>query len=109
MKIVTDTTAVEDPKPVEGSNIIALYKLFAEEPEIAQMVADFEAGGYGYGDFKQRLFDAYWDHFEPMRAKREELEKDPGQIDSILAAGAEKAREHATGVLDRIRKATGLA
>jgi len=108
MKIVTDTTAVEDPKPVENSNIIALYKLFATEPEVAQMVTDFEAGGIGYGDFKQRLFEAYWDHFNPMRVRREELEKDPGYISEVLQQGAEKARIKANEVLSRVRKATGL-
>ena len=108
MKIVTDTTPIEDPKPVENSNIIALYKLFSTEPEVAKMVIDFEAGGIGYGDFKQRLFEAYWDHFSPMRKKREQLEKDPSQIAEILEQGAEKARIKANDVLSRVRKATGL-
>jgi len=109
MKVLTDTTPVEDPKPVEGSNIIALYKLFATDQEVAQMVSDFQAGGIGYGEFKKRLHEAYWDHFAPMRARREELEKDPGQIQEILSQGAEKARAQANKVLDRVRKATGLA
>ncbi len=108
MKIVTDTTPLEEPKPIEGSNIIALYKLFANEAEMSQMVADFQAGGMGYGDFKQRLFDAYWDYFSPMRDKKEELKKEPGYIDEVLAKGAEKARENANIVLSRVRKATGL-
>jgi len=109
MKIVTDTTPVEDPKPTENSNILALYKLFASEPEIAKMVSEFEAGGLGYGHFKQNLYDAYWDYFSPMRERREELERDLGQITEILDAGAEKARESAAKVLSRVRKATGLA
>ena len=109
MKIVTDTTPVEDPKPTENSNILALYKLFASEPEMAQMVSEFEAGGLGYGHFKQTLYEAYWDHFSSMRTKREALEKDLGQINEILDAGAEKARGSAAKVLSRVRKATGLA
>ena len=109
MKIVTDTTPVEDPKPTDNSNILALYRLFATEPEMAKMVAEFEAGGLGYGHFKQTLYEAYWDHFTPMREKRGVLEKDAGQIDEILLAGAERARESANNVLSRVRKATGLA
>ncbi len=109
MKIVTDTTPVEEPKPTESSNILALYKLFVTEPEVAKMVQEFEAGGLGYGHFKQTLYEAYWDHFAPMRQKREELEKDQGLIDEILQSGATRAREEASKTLSRVRKAVGLA
>ncbi len=108
MKIETDSTPVEEPKPTENSIILALYRFFASEGEQAQLKADFEAGGFGYGDLKQRLFDAYWDHFEPMRARREELEKDPGYVEKVLEEGAEKARSVAADVLVRVRKAVGL-
>ena len=70
MRIETDSTPVEDPKPTENSIILALYKLFADEPEYQQMIADYQNGGCGYGDFKKRLAEAYWDYFAPMRARR---------------------------------------
>ena len=108
MKIVTDSAAVEDSKPIEGSTIIALYKLFANEEQISQMIADHEAGGFGYGDFKQRVFDAYWEHFEPVRNKREELEGNLDYVNEVIAKGAERAREEASTVLGRVRKAVGL-
>ena len=108
MKIITDSTAVDAPKPTEGSAILALYKLFASPAEVAAMVADHEQGGVGYGDFKKRLADSYWDFFAPMRARREEILADPGYVDQVLTAGALRAREEASKVLDRIRRAVGL-
>lgn len=108
MRILTDSTAVEDPKPTEGSNVIALYKLFADEAAVNTMIAEHEAGGLGYGHFKQQLFDAYYSYFEPVREKREELEKNLDYVNSVIAAGAEKAREESSKVLDRVRKAVGL-
>jgi len=108
MKIVTDSTAVEDPKPTDGSTVIALYKLFADEAQMKQMIADHEAGGFGYGDLKQRVFDAYWEHFAHVREKREELENNLDYVHEVIAKGAEKARAESTKVLDRIRKAVGL-
>jgi len=108
MRIVTDSTPVEEPKPTEGSTILALYKLFASEADYGTMVADHEKGGYGYGDLKKRLAEAYWDYFAPMRARREEIIADPGYVDSVLAKGAERAREEAARVLARVRTATGL-
>jgi len=109
MRITTDSTPVEDPKPVENSTILALYKLFASEADYAAMVADHERGGTGYGDFKKRLADAYWDYFTLMRERRAEILSDPGYVDQVLAAGAERAREEAARVLGRVRRAVGLA
>jgi tryptophanyl-tRNA synthetase len=108
MKIPTDSTPVEDPKPTEGSTILALYKLFASAEDHAVMVADHERGGIGYGDFKKRLAEAYWDYFAPMRARRAEILADPGFVDQVLAAGALRAREEAGKVLDRVRRSVGL-
>ncbi len=108
MKITTDSTPVEAPKPTEGSTILALYKLLASPADYATMVADHEQGGVGYGDFKKRLADAYWDFFAPMRTRREEILADPGYVDQILATGALRAREEAGKVLERIRRAVGL-
>jgi tryptophanyl-tRNA synthetase len=106
--IVTDSTPLEEPKPVENSTILALYKLFASEADYQTMVNDHLSGGFGYGHFKTRLADAYWDYFAAMRARRAEILADPGYVDAVLARGAERAREEATKVLDRVRRAVGL-
>lgn len=108
MKLATDSTPVEAPKPTEGSLIIDLYRFFASREDQDRMKADFEAGGFGYGDFKQRLFEAYWEHFAPMRERRAELEKDEAAVTEVLRNGAERAREEAGKVLTRVRKAAGL-
>ncbi len=108
MKIPTDSTPVEAPKPLESSTILALYQLFASSADYSAMVADHQCGGVGYGDFKKRLAEAYWDFFAPMRERRAEILADPGYVDAVLAAGATRAREEASKVLDRVRRAVGL-
>jgi len=108
MKIVTDSTPVEDPKPTDNSTLIALYKLFADEEQMAQMIADHEAGGFGYGDLKQRLFDVYWEYFAQVREKREEMENNLDYVNQVISGGALKAREESAKVLDRVRRAVGL-
>jgi len=109
MKITTDSTPVEDPKPTENSTILALYKLFANEADYASLVAAHETGGTGYGDLKKRLAEAYWDFFAPMRQRRAEILADPGYVDAVLKQGAERAREEAAKVLQRVRQAVGLS
>jgi tryptophanyl-tRNA synthetase len=108
MRITTDSTPVEAPKPTEGSTILALYKLFASPADYADMIAAHENGGTGYGDLKKRLANAYWDYFAPMRLRRAEILADPGYVEQVLAAGALRARQEAAVVLARIRKAVGL-
>jgi tryptophanyl-tRNA synthetase len=108
MSIVTDSTPVEDSKDTENSIIIELFKLVASEADVEIMIADHKNGGIGYGDFKKRLFAAYWDRFEPMRTRRAELLADTGYVDAVLKAGAEKARATAAPTLKRARKACGI-
>jgi tryptophanyl-tRNA synthetase len=108
MRIVTDSTPVEEPKSTQDSTVIALYKLFADEAALQQMITDHEAGGFGYGDFKQRVFDSYWEFFSPVREKRQELENNLDYVNDVIAKGAEKARAESTMVLDRVRSAVGL-
>jgi len=108
-KLVTDATPLEAPKPKENSTLLALYRLMAGEAEVAAMEADYDRGGIGYGDFKKRLLEAYLARFEPMRARRDEILADPGYIDDVLARGAERARAAAAPVVDRVRRAVGLA
>lgn len=108
MKITTDSTPVEDPKPVENSIILSLYRLFASEADYATMLADHHNGGTGYGDLKKRLADAYWDYFAPMRERRLAISQEPGYVEKILAEGADRARAEASKVLQRVRRAVGL-
>ena len=106
MKIVTDSCGVEDAKPIENSTILALFKLLASESEYDQMVNDFQVGGFGYGNFKQRLWEAYMDTFAPMRARRAELTQD--DLTEILNQGKAKATVVAEQTMAKVRKAVGL-
>jgi tryptophanyl-tRNA synthetase len=108
MKIVTDSTPVEDSKDPDDSYIVELFQLFASPDEVAEMKDSFRSGGQGYGHYKQQLFEAIRDHFAPMRERREELERDSAYVDGVLEAGAKRAREKAREVVDRVRSAVGM-
>lgn len=108
MGIKTDSTPVEQPKPTEDSVILALYKLVASPSDYDAMVAAFQTGGTGYGDFKKQLFAAVWEFFSPMRQTREALLADPSHVDKVLAEGAEKAGAIAEATMRRVRTAIGL-
>jgi tryptophanyl-tRNA synthetase len=108
MSIKTDSTPVEEPKDPENCSVFDLYRLFATPSEVTELADRYRAGGLGYGDAKQALFELSQAHFEEARERRRVLESDEGQLESILQAGAERARKKAGDVLGRARAACGL-
>ena len=108
MRIATDSRPMEEPKEPEGDNLYSLLKLLAEPAELEEVAAIYRRGGFGYGDIKKRVADAADRYFAEARRRRAELEADPSAVDAALAAGAARAREVASQVLTRARKACGL-
>ncbi len=108
MKIVTDSTPVEEPKNPEKCNVFALLKLFATAEEIKQWKEKYRKGGTGYGEAKKRLAELIIGYFRPFRQKRAELEKNPDYVKQIMAEGAKRARAVAEKTLAEARKAVGL-
>ncbi len=108
MAIVTDSKTMEEPKEPEGNSIYEMYKLFATPEEVAEMAASFRAGNYGYGHAKKALLAAYKRLFDPFKAVRDELAKDPDTVEDILRAGAARARAAAEATMGKVRAAVGL-
>ena len=108
MRIVTDSTPLEDPKDPDTCNVFALYRLFATDDERQTLAASYRAGNFGYGTAKKALADIYEKTFAPMRQRRDELAADLDTVEDILQAGAAKARAEARLTLDRARQAIGL-
>lgn len=108
MRIVTDSTPVEEPKDPEGCNVFALLKLFCSAEELGEWEQRYRKGGLGYGEAKKRLGVLMTDFFGPFRQKRAELENDISYVKQTLAKGAERARAVAVETVARVREAVGL-
>jgi len=108
MRIVTDSTPVEDPKDPEKCNVFALLKLVTSEDELAEWQERYRSGGVGYGEAKKRLVELLIDYFEPYRAKRQELENNADYVREVLNKGADRAGPVAHKTFEEVRKAVGL-
>ena len=108
MSITTDSTAMESPKNADTCTVFELYSLFADEQRQAALRQRYEAGGMGYGEAKEQLFQAAMEMFGPAFERRAALEANPDQLEDILRQGAAKARARAQEVLARVREASGL-
>ena len=107
MKIKTDSTPLEEPKDWSTCNCFALYKLVASKEQIAEMKANYENGGYGYGHAKQALFELLITKYADVRERYNYFMDNRNEIDKALAIGAEKASKVANDVLKRVREKTG--
>lgn len=108
MSVKTDSTPVEEPKPLEGNTLFELYCLFLNEGEKEALKQRFLTPGLRYGDVKKELFGVIWEYFAPYRQERERLARDKQYVLDVLAQGATKARATATYYLEKARHNVGL-
>ena len=107
MKIQTDSTPLEEPKDPDSCNLFALYKLVANEDQIAEMRGNYLGGNYGYGHAKQAFFELLIDKFAKERELYNHYMDNLNEIDKALNIGTAKARKVAQGVLTRVREKLG--
>ncbi|MDN5354945.1 MAG: tryptophanyl-tRNA synthetase [Candidatus Cloacimonadota bacterium] len=108
MKIVTNSQSVDEPKDPDNCNIFALYKLFATPQQQEVLKKRYRAGGMGWGDAKQELFEVINQVLAPIRERYNKLLADKALIDEILDDGSAKARKYASEKMKNIKKAIGV-
>src|SRR5580765_5839090 len=70
MSIKMDSRSPQEPKPDADQNLaIQLLKLIAPGDEARDYEERLRAGGLGYGELKQALFERYWNYFAAARGK----------------------------------------
>ena len=105
--IVTDSREPGQAKQVEGSALFQIYQAFASEPETTALRQAY-ADGIAWGDAKNLLFERIDQDIAPMREHYQTLINDPAKIETLLLAGADKARALATPLMGELRVAVGL-
>ena len=109
MKIVSDSTPMEDPKDPDNDITFSLYSLLASEDQNAEMKANYLGGNYGYGHAKQALFELIVEKYSKERETYNYYMDNPALLNEELSKGEEKARVIAKEVLNRVRKVLGFA
>jgi len=64
--------------------------------------------GRGYGDLKADTADAVVEFVTPIKARVDEMLADPAELESVLAAGAERAAEVSAKTLARVYDELGF-
>src|ERR687883_1436627 len=92
----TDVRHAPDEKP-GVSNLIEIMSVATGE-SFGEIESQYDGGGYGR--FKEQVAEAVVALFDPIRRRYEELRADQGELQRLLAHGAEKAREASAPTLD---------
>jgi len=108
MSIESDSTPLEEPKNPDTCKIFAIYKLVANEDQIAKMRQNYLGGNYGYGHAKQALFELICERFKTEREKYNYYINNLSEVDALLEKGASKAHAVANEVLKRVRVKLGF-
>ena len=108
MKIVTNSQTIEEPKDPEICSIFSLYRLFADKKQKEELKEKYLAGGMGWGNAKQALFELLNEELSPLREEYNKLIESKDYIDEVLKNGAEKASKIVSEKMDFIRKEIGL-
>ena len=111
MKMYTDPghIRVEDPGKVEGNVVFTYLDIFDPDKEkVAELKAQYQAGGLGDVKIKRYLIDVLDEALSPIRARRAEYEKDRGYVLDMMKQGSEKAERVAAATLDEVKAAMSI-
>lgn len=106
---------VSDPGQTEGNPVFMYLDAFCNDEHFAKYLPDYanldelkahyQRGGLGDVKVKKFLNNVLQETLEPIRNRREELEKDPGYVMDVLRQGTEAAQAAAADTLAKVKHA----
>jgi tryptophanyl-tRNA synthetase len=108
--------AKTDPEPLpteeagletrpEADNLVGIYAALADKTR-AEVLAEF--GGGQFSTFKKALAELAVSRIGPVNAEMKRLLGDPGEIDRVLADGANRARAIAGPIMNQVKDIVGF-
>jgi tryptophanyl-tRNA synthetase len=110
-KMITDPQKIRknDPGNPDVCNVFSYDRLFGTPDErVAEIDRTCRSGELGCVEHKQEIAERISEYLKPMRERRRQALEDPGELERILAEGAERARAIAVPNIERAREAMGL-
>jgi tryptophanyl-tRNA synthetase len=98
----------KDPGRPEVCNLYEFHKLMSPLDVQERVAHECRAALIGCVDDKKLLAQIINDFLEPMRRRRQELERDRDTVYDILVEGSKKARERTMETMDLVRGAMSL-
>lgn len=90
---------------LEAANLVGIYAALADMDVEAVLR---EHGGVGFGAFKPALVELAVEKLAPISDEMKKLMGDIGEIDAILNDGADRAREIANPIMNKVKDIVGF-
>jgi tryptophanyl-tRNA synthetase len=98
-----------DPGNPDICNLFQFHKLFSDEGTIARVDHECRTAQIGCVQDKKLLTDIMVEALAPIRARRVEIDRDPGIVWDALRRGNAKARERAAETMVLVREAMQIS
>lgn len=95
-----------DPDAKPGVSNLLTIQSAVTGTDIDALVEGY--AGRGYGDLKKDTAEAVVEFVTPIKTRVDELLADPAELESVLAAGAQRAREVSAATLARVYDRLGF-
>jgi len=105
---VTDTEREIRYEPETKAGVSNLLVILSSLTDTPVVTLEKDYAGKGYGDLKGDVADALVEFVTPLQAKVQEYMGDQGELDRILHAGADRAREIAGNTLAQVYDRVGF-
>jgi len=107
MTMFTDPNRVRrsDPGNPDICNLFQFHKLFSDDATIARVDHECRTAQIGCVQDKKLLADIMIESLRPIRARREEIDRDPSVVWDVLRDGNRRARERAGATMELVRAA----
>jgi tryptophanyl-tRNA synthetase len=102
----SETEVRYDPEAKPGVSNLLTIQSAVTGTDVDKLVASY--AGRGYGDLKKDTAEAVVDFVTPIRARVDELISDTAELESILDAGAQRAREVSAKTLANVYERLGF-
>ncbi|MCS5575294.1 MAG: tryptophan--tRNA ligase, partial [Pseudomonadales bacterium] len=89
----------------EALNLVSIYAAL-EDIEIEQVIQEYQ--GQGFSTFKKALADLAVVRLGPVGSEMKRLTAEPGEIDQILADGADRAAQLSRPIVAEVREIMGF-
>ena len=89
----------------EALNLVSIYAAL-EDIEIDQVIQEYQ--GQGCSTFKKALADLAVARLDPVSSEMKRLTAEPGEIDQILADGADRAAQLSRPIVAEVREIMGF-
>ena len=109
MRIRTDSRPLEEPKVPESCLVYKLFSLTAPPEDTQKMASRYKAGGYGYGEAKEELWQQLLDRFSKERQAYSYYIQHPQEIEEQLQASEVRASLLAQETLKKVRSVLGFS